>query len=174
MKFELEELWLQAEAVFRGTVPSLVTLLLVFLCVLPYGIPGLSKVMPLLPVISIYFWSIYRPELTCLTCHFFIGLLQDILVGSPVGLSAATFIGIYAAVHYQRQFFHNKTFVVLWASFALLLVVVLSINFAIIALYNLSFFPLFPVCLQFLLTIALYPVLTRLFQWILRVSLRPA
>ena len=173
MRLQLEEFWHQAEVGLRSTVPTLVTLLFVIICVLPYGVPGLNKVVPLLPVISIYFWSIHRPDLTSLPCHFLIGLFQDVVVGTPIGFSAAIFVGIHAAVHYQRRFFYGRTFIVLWASFSLLMFAVSMLSFMIMGLYNLSFVPFSPVFLQFFLTVAFYPLIIRILQWISRAFLRP-
>ena len=173
MRVETEEFWRQAETGLRSTVPSLGTFVLVLICVLPYGIPNLDKVMPLLPIISIYFWSVHRPDLAFVTGHFVIGLIQDILVGTPMGFSAAMFVGVHAAVHYQRRFFYGKTFIVLWASFSLLMCFVSFLSFVIISVYSLSLVTFPPVILQLVLTIACYPILVRVFQWVSRVALRP-
>ena len=172
MKTETEEMWRRLESALCGTVPLLVTFVLVILCAVPYGVPGLSLVMPLLPLISVYFWAVHRPDLTPAIGHFLIGLLQDILVGTPIGLSAAMFVGIHAAVHYQRPFFHGKTFLVLWFSFALLIAMISLCSYTAVAIYSFLLPPAFPVLLQLLLTIAFYPLLTWIFQSILRVLTR--
>ena len=172
MRIEVEEFLRRVEVGLRGTVPLMVTLTLVVLCAVPYGIPGLDTVMPLFPLLSVYFWSVHRPNLTPVLGHFVIGLFQDVLIGTPLGLSAAMFVGIHAAVHYQRRFFHGKTFLVLWSSFALLMTIIVLLSYVVVALYNLSFVPIFPVLLQLSLTIAFYPLLTRLFQWTLRALMR--
>ncbi|HIA22269.1 MAG TPA: hypothetical protein EYN80_07580 [Alphaproteobacteria bacterium] len=162
MRIEVEEFLRRLEVGLRCTLPTMVTLSLVVLCAVPYGIPGLNK----------YFWSVHRPNLTPVLGHFLIGLLQDVLVGTPLGLSAAMFVGIHAAVHYQRPFFHGKTFLVLWFSFALLMTIIVLLSYMVVATYNLSFVPILPVLLQLSLTIAFYPLLTRIFQWTLRALMR--
>ena len=172
MRIEVEEFLRRVEVGLRGTVPLMVTLTLVVLCAVPYGIPGLDTVMPLFPLLSVYFWSVHRPNLTPVLGHFVIGLFQDVLIGTPLGLSAAMFVGIHAAVHYQRRFFHGKTFLVLWSSFALLMTIIVLLSYVVVAIYNMSFVPIFPVLLQLSLTIAFYPLLTRIFQWTLRALLR--
>ena len=172
MRIEVEEFLRRVEVGLRGTVPLMVTLSLVVLCAVPYGIPSLDKVMPLLPLLSVYFWSVHRPNLTPVLGHFLIGLFQDVLIGTPLGLSAAMFVGIHAAVHYQRRFFHGKTFLVLWSSFSLLMTIIVLLSYVVVAIYNLSFVPIFPVLLQLSLTIAFYPLLTRIFQWTLRALMR--
>ena len=165
MRIEVEEFLRRVEVGLRGTVPLMVTLTLVVLCAVPYGIPGLDTVMTLFPLLSVYFWSVHRPNLTPVLGHFLIGLFQDVLIGTPLGLSAAMFVGIHAAVHYQRRFFHGKTFLVLWSSFALLMTIIVLLTYVVVTIYNLSFVPIFPVLLQLSLTIAFYPLLTRIFQW---------
>ena len=172
MTRESEEYLRRLETNLRGTLPLIVTLVLIVLCAVPYGIPGLSKVMPLLPLVSVYFWAVHRPGLTPVVGHFVLGLLQDVLVGTPIGLSAAMFVGVHAAVHYQRRFFHGKTFLVLWCFFALLMAVVLFLSYTVVAIYNVALAPISPVLLQLCLTVALYPLLTRIFQWASRALMR--
>ena len=172
MRIEVEEFLRRVEVGLRGTVPLMVTLTLVVLCAVPYGIPGLDTVMPLFPLLSVYFWSVHRPNITPVLGHFVIALFQDVLIGTPLGLSAAMFVGIHAAVHYQRRFFHGKTFLVLWSSYALLMTIIVLLSYVVVALYNLSFVPIFPVLLQLSLTIAFYPLLTLLFLWTLRALMR--
>ena len=172
MTRESEEYLRRLETSLRGTLPLIVTLVLIVLCAVPYGIPGLSKVMPLLPLVSVYFWAVHRPGLTPVVGNFALGLLQDVLVGTPIGLSAAMFVGVHAAVHYQRRFFHGKTFLVLWCFFALLMAVVLFLSYTAVALYNVALAPISPVLLQLCLTVALYPLLTRIFQWASRALMR--
>ena len=172
MRVEAEEYLRRFEANLCGTLPLIVTLTLVVLCAVPYGIPSLNKVMPLLPLLSVYFWAVHRPNLTPVIGHFVIGLLQDVLVGTPIGLSAAMFVGVHAAVDYQRAFFHGKTFWVLWFFFALLMTMVVFLSYVVVAIYNVAFGPISPVLLQLCLTIAFYPLLTRLFQWASRALMR--
>jgi len=169
---EAEEYLRRLEANVRGALPLILTLVLVILCAIPYGIPGLTKVMPLLPLVSVYFWAVYRPGLTPVVAIFVLGLLQDALAGTPIGLSAAMFVGVHAVVHYQRRFFHGKTFLVLWCFFALVMAVVLFLSYTAVAIYNVAFAPITPVLLQLCLTVALYPLLTRVFQWTSRALIR--
>ena len=74
---------------------------------------------PALPLIAVFYWTLYRPDLMPPVAAFVIGLLQDILGGLPLGVSACVLVGVHAAVNTQRRFFIGKSFAVVWLGFAL-------------------------------------------------------
>lgn len=156
----------------RGAVPLAVTLVLVILGAVPYGAPALGAVMPLFPLMSVYYWAVYRPDLTPMAGNFGIGLAQDVLAGTPLGLSAALFVAVHAAVAWQRRFFHGKTFLVLWFAFAFLAAAATMLGWLLLSLYYQRILAPAPAFFQLLLTILLYPAVTWLFHLIHRNMLR--
>ena len=80
-------LWHRMDLLARQLTPSMFTLDLVFVNVIPLHIPEFSRVAPLLPLMAIYHWAIFRPRLLPAYAVFLIGLFQDILTGTPIGVN---------------------------------------------------------------------------------------
>jgi len=103
----------------RNSFPILVTLVLVVVNVIPLHIPELSRIVPVLPLMAIYHWTVYRPRLMPPLAIFFIGLMYDILSGMPIGVNAVVFLMVHGAVIHQLRFFAGKPFLVVWFGFGI-------------------------------------------------------
>ena len=111
-------LWQKLDYVVRSSAPFALSLILVVLSVIPTHIPVYMEVAPILPLVSIYHWAIYRPNLLPVFAVFILGLLQDMLFGTPVGLYVLVFLTVYGVVYSQRRFFIGKSFIFYWLGFA--------------------------------------------------------
>lgn len=70
-------------------LPFLMTLLFALISVVPLNLPGFAVVTPAFALMAVFHWTVYRPDLMPLGAIFLIGLLLDLLNGTPyVGLSA--------------------------------------------------------------------------------------
>src|SRR5690606_19702996 len=101
----------------RKALPAALTLLLMLFALTPTTAPGLAPVMPMLAIMSVYFWAISRPELMGPRTAFCFGLLQDLLTATPLGSTALVFLLIQWIVLHQQKFFNAKPFVVTWFAF---------------------------------------------------------
>ena len=72
----------------RICIPVTLSIILIFLSVLPYGFPKSALAAPILALISVYYWSVFRPDLMPASAAFLLGLLVDILSAGPPGLNA--------------------------------------------------------------------------------------
>ena len=120
--------WQRMDLLARQLMPSMLTLVLVIINVVPLHIPGLSRVAPLLPLMAVYHWAAFRPRLLPAYAVFLIGLFQDILTGAPIGVNAFVFLAVYGAVLSQKRFLIGKSFFILWLGFALIAAVAWGIN----------------------------------------------
>lgn len=154
---------LRLERGLRGLVPLALTLALAVLTVVPLRIPGFAPVTPALTVIAVYYWGIYRPDLFPLAAAFAIGVVQDILGGTPMGLTSLVLILVHALVGSQRRFFHGKTFLVEWWGFMLVAAGAAAAGWLLACMYFGAWVAPRPLGFQLLLTIALYPVFGWLF-----------
>lgn len=155
--------WQRIDRGLRSLTPMILTLALTFITVLPLRLPGFTPVTPVVTLIAVYYWSIYRPDLLPLAATFVIGVMQDTLSGAPLGLSSLVLLLTQGVVVSQRRFFHGKTFLVEWWGFMLVAPVALLIAWFFAALYHGVFVAPWPLGFQLLFTIALYPALTWLF-----------
>jgi rod shape-determining protein MreD len=113
-------LWVRMDTWVRHLVPVGVTLLLLLLTAIPTRMPGFSGIMPLLPMMGVYYWAIFRPDLLPAWVAFLIGLLADILAGTPLGVYALVLLLVQGIAAAQRKFFLGKSFAVTWWAFGLL------------------------------------------------------
>lgn len=139
-------------------VPFLTTLLFVFISIVPLNLPGFAVVMPAFALMAVFHWTVYRPDLLPLSAVFVVGLLLDILNGTPyVGLSALVFLLARAAVMGQRKFFVNRTFTVVWLGFLVLAIGVFVLSWVLVSAAHGSLINLRPFIFQAVLTVACYP-----------------
>ncbi len=150
----------------RRLVPAAVTFALVLLAAAPLHVPGLARIMPLLALIGVYHWTAYRPDLMTAQVVFAIGLFQDIIGGGPLGLHAAIFLLVHGGIVSQARFFVGKGFVVLWFGFALMSAAAAVIAWVVMVLFNTALMDPWALFYQYLLTVGVFPILSRLFlRW---------
>ncbi len=84
--------WQKLDLVARRITPFLITFGLVIFSQVPMHLPAPIPVTPAFAFASIYFWTLHNPDMLPASAVFTIGLLQDILSGVPLGLSAFTML----------------------------------------------------------------------------------
>jgi len=156
----------------RQLTPAMLTLVLVIINVLPMHIPGFSRVAPLLPLMAIYHWAIFRPHLLPAYVVFLIGILQDILTGAPIGVNAFIFLLAYGAVLSQKSFFLGKSFFILWLGFALVAAGTSVMSWIAISILNVSVVEPKTVVFQYLMTLGFFPAVAWAFMRWQRAFLR--
>ena len=157
------DLWYRFETAVRGLTPFIITLSLAMLTVVPLRIPDFAPVTPALTLIAVFYWSIYRPDLLPMAAVFGIGLFQDALAGTPLGLTALVLITVQYVLISQRRFFHGKTFLVEWWGFMLVAPGAAFAGWLLASLYFGVLVAPRPLGFQLLLSVALYPCLAWLF-----------
>ena len=156
----------QLDTQARRLMPAATTLALVLLAAMPSHLPGLARIMPLLALIGVYHWTAHRPDLMPARVVFAIGLFQDIVGGGPLGLYAAVFLLVHGGIVSQARFFVGKGFIVLWFGFALMSAAAAMTAWVVTALFNAALVDSRALFYQYLLTLGMFPVLSRLFlRW---------
>ncbi len=150
-------LWHRIDLLARQLTPSMLTLLLVIISVVPVRILDFSTVVPLLPLMSVYHWAIFRPRLLPAYAVFLIGILQDILTGAPVGVNALVFLLVYGAVLSQKRFFTGKSFLILWLGFSLIAAGAIGLNWLAVSILNVAIVETHAAVFQYLLTLGFFP-----------------
>lgn len=166
--------WQKFENISKSAVPFLLTLVLLVICVLPTGLPHAGAVMPMLPLIAVYFWAAFRPELVPMPVSFVIGLLYDGMTGMPFGLSAAVFVAVHWLVTGHRRFIIGKSFGVVWLGFVIVAFLASILYWILASVFYLSWYTFQPVLFQLMITIAIYPLLAWFFGRIHRDLLKTA
>jgi rod shape-determining protein MreD len=158
--------WDKLDVIARNMTPFGLTVFLVILAQVPLQIPGFARVAPVLPLIAIYHWAVFRPELMPAYLVFLIGLLNDILAGTLMGLSSIMFLVVYGIIASQRRFFVGKTFAVLWLGFAVVSVVASLVGWALVSIIETTIIDPRATFFQYLLTVGFFPLLAWMFlRW---------
>ena len=158
--------WSKLDAWARQLTPFGLTMLLLLIGVVPLHVPGFGAVAPVLPLIAVFHWALYRPQLMPAVAVFAIGLLQDAFTGTPIGVSAAVFVLVHGVVNTQRRFFFGKSFAIAWLGFALVSSAAFVLTWVLVsAFYGVLIQPQ-ALFFQALLTLGCFPLLAwALLRW---------
>ncbi|MBT5433787.1 MAG: rod shape-determining protein MreD [Alphaproteobacteria bacterium] len=137
--------------------PPLTGMILVLATATPLYIGHIGEVMPQLGVIAVFFWVIYRPDLMTYGAAFAIGLVADIVMGAPLGITALVLIVVRRVVLAQRRYFIGKPFRVLWFGFALIALPASLLGWLIASIYLFDGLAILRVLVQAGLTIVMFP-----------------
>ena len=86
-------------------------------------------------IIVIFYWTVYRPDLVPPVVLFLIGLIDDVVMGTPLGLMASVFVLLYGLTLTQRHFFIGKPFYVTWLGFSAISAVCICLIWVLVALF---------------------------------------
>jgi rod shape-determining protein MreD len=147
-----------------AVMPACVTLFLFLFCTIPKHLWGINSAMPVLPLISIFYWGrVKTPEIP-LWFAFLVGLLTDIIGGTPLGLSALLYLLFLLTLHERSKHLQNEGFMFIWWYFVMLLMGFCLLQFVIMSGFGNQFSALTPAFLQLFLTAGLYPLFHKLFD----------
>ena len=159
-------IWQKLDYLARSITPFGLSLILLVLSVLPTHIPGYMQIAPILVLISIYHWAIYRPNLLPIFAVFILGLLQDLLLGTPVGLYILVFLTVYGVVLSQRRFFVSKSFTVYWFGFAVISMLASIESYFLGSIWNVILLDFNAATFQYLILLGIFPAVAWVFlRW---------
>ena len=156
----------------RRMVPFLVSVGLVVLTVVPTRLPGFAQIAPPWPMIGIFYWSIYRPDLLPVWTAFLIGLLADIVAGTPVGVNALLYLLVRGAVLTQRRFFLTNSFPMTWSAFAIIAAGAMGLHWLLFAVLNGDAVDPQILLWQYVMLMGLFPIVTILLAYTQMVLLK--
>ncbi len=157
----------QTELSARRAVPIAVTALLSLVGMVTIPIPEYGLIAPSLPLIAIFCWTVWRPDLLPFTAVFTIGLFEDLMRGTPIGSTALVLLVAQGFVRSQQTTLYGKTFGTLWAGFAITGLLATTTMWLVMSLTMLQMLDPMPALFQLLLTLALFPLVA---QFLLRLQ----
>lgn len=143
----------------QAAAPFLIGVTGIFFLALPIRLFEGAIPTPILPLIVVYFWTIYDPEKMPAYLVFVLGLVQDALTGGPFGLWSAAYLAAQFIILSQRSYFLGRDPQVVWLGFA---VTALGVGLAIWLLQSLmsgGLLPLVAIVFQIAVTILIYPLI---------------
>lgn len=158
-----EDVWNRLDLIARNVLPFFVTLLLIMVAMVPLRVPILSPVIPSLPLIAVYYWSVYKPTLMPVWAIFLIGLFHDLLAAGPPGVGILSLLLVYGLVQSLRRFLVGTGFLAIWLVFVPVAAAASLSAWLLTSLVETRLFDLEPTLFRYLATIAGYPCLA----WVL-------
>lgn len=149
--------------VLSSLTPLLLCFAGIFLLVLPVRPFGGMLPVPVVPLMVVFFWSVYHPPLMPASAIFLTGIVQDLVTGAPVGLWAVIYLVTRLVALSQRSYFIGRTHKVVVAGFAFVAAIAGFIQWSVTSLLHGVFLPVvFPV-LQMSVTVVCYPLAAYVF-----------
>ncbi len=157
--------WQKVDSRARRILPFGLTIILVLFGLTPTHVPGLSQITPMYALVAVYFWSIYRPDLLGYGAGFAIGVIEDLLTGTPLGVGSLTLMLTQWIVFGQHKFFLAKSFLVTWFTFVLVAFGAALLKWLSIGVVmDSGFTPVGDLVGCYLITSAVYPIIAWLFS----------
>jgi rod shape-determining protein MreD len=144
--------------------PAVITFLMFILCAIPKYVWGINYIMPVLPLIPVFYWGREQtPEITYWFV-FIIGLLTDVVSGLPLGMSALLYILFLLILHKQAKYMHKEGFAIVWGYFILLLAIISMIEWVLMSFSANQTHAIPAAILQLLITASCYPLFHKMFD----------
>ena len=160
-----------SEQGFKATVlPALIVLVAVIVCAIPWGLPdGATFILPLVTATPIFYLAAQAEHGVPVWLAFLAGLATDILTAGPLGYWALIFLLTHSLAKAYRQTNTRGSFAGLWLGFALSLVVVAALGWALASLYFVRFIDWRPMVIGVVSATLLFPLVVwpigRLLRW---------
>jgi rod shape-determining protein MreD len=117
----IEEILHRLDLLSRRSVPVVLTVFLVLVSAVPIHVAVLTEAMPALPLVAVFLWSVRRPDIMSPWIVLAIGLLQDILLGAPVGSGPISMLVLHATVASAAKLLTDDSMAAHWLVFAICL-----------------------------------------------------
>ena len=148
----------------KAAAPTLLGLMGVIVLALPIRLFEGFAPTPLIPLVVVFFWSVYGPDYLPPASVFVIGLLQDLLTGGPLGLWAVVYLVTQFVVLSQRSYFLGREQKVVWIGFAVVAVGASMILWLVMSLMSGALLPFFALTAQMAATVLIYPLFGMAFR----------
>ena len=151
--------WQDVDYAARQLVPFFFSLFLVLVSFIHIPIFSFSEIAPVIPLVSIYHWAVYRPNLVPAWSVFLLGAIYDLLSATPPGLYALIFLTVYGLVIWQRKFVFGKNFFVYWFGFVIVYLLTSIQAWIVASIWYYTFIELTPIVFQLIIITGLFPVI---------------
>jgi rod shape-determining protein MreD len=139
-------------------LPIATTLLAIVISIQPVAIPGYAALTPAFTLMTVYHWTIYRPNLLPSATLFLLGLVQDLLAGAAPGMTSLILLLTRTGLLPHRRHFVDRPFPFVWAGFTLLAIGAMLVGWTLHCLLDRAAADFRGMVFRTVLTISLFPV----------------
>lgn len=144
------------ELAWLAAVPALLTLALAAVT-LAFS-DSLASIMPVLPLLPVFYWATLLPRAIPVWFVFLLGLVVDSASGLPLGFSSLAYMLFLGLLYWKRRHIHKEGFAVKWRYFAGALAAVLLAEWLCLSWVYARLLPVPAVLVQWAVTAGCYPL----------------
>jgi len=116
------------------------------------------------PFILIFYWSLKRPENLGYGLIFFAGIINDVVIGFPIGISCFGYLLICGFAAYLRNITLRPSILKDWMFFLLTVLVVSSLSYSTLVLFFKFKLNYLDIIINIIFTFFLYVIFASIFQ----------
>ncbi len=143
----------------RAALPAIISVVLLVLFSVTTYIPGLSRFMPAIGLICVYFWRMHSPSQMPNWFIFIYGILADCLYGLPIGSTPIAYLIISALLNGYLRVVLRNGFIMSWFGFCLAIIIYQSVLWLTLSLYYKQNMPIENAAMQVFFSIMVYPLI---------------
>lgn len=147
-------------SLFQKFLPLVTSLMVMLLSFTPVNLTLFSNIRPDLGLLCIYFWMLHRPDLFGVGSVVVMGGVYAFISSALPGASLFAYLLMYVLVYNTQKFFYAKPFIVVWYGFMALSLAAIMVKWLVVSIFYSQFLPLSMVVFSFLISAALYPLLS--------------
>lgn len=158
----------QLDLAWRAALPVTLTLLLLFLTLLPWHLPKLGTVGAACVLVGVFYWSLHQPALMSMWGVLAIGLIHDLMTLAPFGIGLLVILLVHGVAVSRRRAVVALPFLLIWLVFGLVAAGAALLTWLLVSLMHEQFVDLREALRLFLLAFTCYPPLAAVFAWVER------
>ena len=145
---------------FQRLLPLVTSIVFLLLAYVPVNFGFFYNVRPDFGLMCIYFWMLHRPDLFGVGSVVVMGGVYAFISSALPGASLFAYLLMYVLVYNTQKFFYAKPFIVVWYGFMALSLAAIMVKWLVVSIFYSQFLPLSMVVFSFLISAALYPLLS--------------
>jgi rod shape-determining protein MreD len=162
--------WQRLDQWARRLSPFSASLLLLFVAMLPLRLPYLGPITPDFAIMVAFYWAVHRPSAIPAPAIFVLGMVSDMLGGSPFGVGVFVLLVAYWVTRSQRRLFIGRPFWVVWWGFSMVSAAAMLLTWLVVCLLSVALVDPVPALFAYLLGLGLYPAVSQFFTGAQRVA----
>lgn len=154
------------KSISRIVILHLIAVLFVIFNVSDIRIGGFSKLIPLFDLMIIFYFAVFH-RVFGLWFIFLLGIWNDALNGNPLGLTPICYIALVKVfVVLNQRLVIRENFNQLWQQFIFFCGCFLFLKWMILSIFNVAFYSVTTILVQFALTISFYVLMHKFFDYL--------
>ena len=117
------------------------------------------------PFILIFYWSLKKPENLGYGLIFFAGVINDVVVGFPIGMSSFTYLLICGFAAYLKNITLRPSILKDWLFFLFTVLVVSSLSYSLLVLFFKFKLNYLDIIINIIFTFFLYVIIANVFEF---------